>query len=74
MFLQKIEILNNKTLQVRFLKDDNSYHREIYTPDMDINKIEYEEIKQKAQELWTDEVVQEYKDSLIADNLEVLNE
>ena len=71
MKINKIEILPNKTLQIRFLTYLNNYSRKVYTPDMDINKIEYEEIKQKAQELWTDEVIQQYKDSLLIENMDI---
>lgn len=72
MIIKEIKILNN-VINVKFLNEDGTLHRCSFTPLFDINQIEYEEIKQKAQELWTDEVVQEYKDSLNSDNLEVLN-
>ena len=54
--LDKIEVVTDyKHLQIRELTDDGGYHRRVLTPDMDVSS-EVQEIKDKAEELWTDEV------------------
>ena len=56
MLLNKIEIAGEyKHLQIREITDEGGYHRRVLTPDMDISS-EVQEIKDKAEELWTDEV------------------
>tara|TARA_R110000824_G_scaffold295934_1_gene484245 strand:- start:111 stop:368 length:258 start_codon:yes stop_codon:yes gene_type:complete len=56
MELEKIEINEKyKHLQIRELTDTGEYHRRVLTPDMDVSS-EVQEIKDKAEELWTDEV------------------
>ena len=54
--LDKIEVVTDfKHLQIREIKDDGGYHRRVLTPDKDVSG-EVQEIKDKAEELWTDEV------------------
>ena len=56
MELDKIEVVTNfKHLQIRELTDSGGYHRRVLTPDMDVSS-EVQEIQDKAEELWTDEV------------------
>ena len=42
-------------LQIREITDSGGYHRRVITPDMDVSG-EVQEIQDKAEELWTDEV------------------
>ena len=54
--LDKIEIVGeHKHLQIREITDTGGYHRRVLTPDKDVSG-EVQEIKDKAEELWTDEV------------------
>ena len=54
--LNKIEVVtDHKHLQIREITDTGGYHRRVLTPDMDVSS-EVQEIKDKAEELWTDEV------------------
>ena len=54
--LNKIEVVgHHKLLQIREITDSGGYHRRVLTPDMDVSS-EVQEIKDKAEELWTDEV------------------
>ena len=56
MKLDKIEVHPiHKHLQIREITDDGGYHRRVLTPDTDVSS-EVQEIKDKAEELWTDEV------------------
>ena len=56
MVLDKIELATEwKIFQIREITDDGGYHRRTITPDMDVSS-EVQEIKDKAEELWTDEV------------------
>jgi len=56
MKLDKIEIVTDfKHLQIREITDSGGYHRRVLTPDIDVSS-EVQEIQDKAQELWTDEV------------------
>ena len=56
MKFNKIEIVTDfKHLQIREITDSGGYHRRVLTPDMDVSG-EVQEIKDKAEELWTDEV------------------
>ena len=56
MELNKIEVVTDfKHLQIREITDSGGYHRRVLTPDMDVSG-EVQEIKDKAEELWTDEV------------------
>ena len=55
--LEKIEIISEyKHLQIREITNSGGYHRRVLTPDMTLAEDEHQEIKDKAEELWTDEV------------------
>ena len=55
--LDKIEVVTEyKHFQIREIKEDGGYHRRVLTPDMTLADDEYQEVKDKAEELWTDEV------------------
>lgn len=52
----KIEVATKfKHLQIREITESGGYHRRVLTPDMDVSG-EVQEIQDKAEELWTDEV------------------
>jgi len=54
--LDKIEVFGeHKHLQIREITDSGGYHRRVLTPDADVSG-EVQDIKDKAEELWTDEV------------------
>ena len=54
--LDKIEVVSEyKQLQIREITDSGGYHRRVLTPDADVSS-EVQEIQDKAEELWTDEV------------------
>ena len=56
MVLNKIEVVTDyKHLQIREITDTGGYHRRVLTSDMDVSG-EVQEIQDKAEELWTDEV------------------
>ena len=55
--LNKIEVVTDyKHLQIREITDSGGYHRRVLTPDMTLAEDEHQEIKDRAEELWTDEV------------------
>ena len=55
--LNKIEVVTDyKHLQIREINDLGIYHRRVLTSDMTLADDEHQEIKDKAEELWTDEV------------------
>ena len=55
--LNKIEVVTDyKHLQIREITDSGGYHRRVLTPDATLAEDEHQEIKDKAEELWTDEV------------------
>ena len=57
MILDRIEVVEEyKQLQIREITDTGGYHRRVLTPDMTLADDEHQEIKDKAEELWTDEV------------------
>ena len=57
MKLDIIEVAGEyKHLQIRELTDSGGFHRRVLTPDMTLADDEHQEIKDKAEELWTDEV------------------
>ena len=57
MILNKIEVVTDyKHLQIREITDSGGYHRRVLTPDMTLAEDEYQDVKDKAEELWTDEV------------------
>ena len=56
MKLDKIQVVTDyKHLQIREINDSGGFHRRVITPDEDVSS-EVQEIKDKAEELWTDEV------------------
>ena len=55
--LEKIEIISEyKHLQFREITNSGGYHRRVLTPDMTLADDAHQEIKDNAEELWTDEV------------------
>jgi hypothetical protein len=57
MRLDKIEVVTDyKHLQIREIIDTGGYHRRVLTPDMTLADDEHQEIKDKAEAEWTDEV------------------
>ena len=57
MNLNKIEVVTDyKHLQIREITDSGGYHRRVLTPDMTLADDEHQEVKHKAEELWTDEI------------------
>ena len=56
MELNQIEIVGEyKHLQIREINSSGAYHRRVLTSDMDVSS-EVQEIKDRAAEVWTDEV------------------
>jgi len=45
-----------KVFQIREITDTGEYHRRVLTPDETLAEDEHQEVKDKAEELWTDEV------------------
>ena len=65
MKLDKIEVVTEyKHLQIREINDSGGYHRRVLTPDITLADDEHQEIKDKAEELWTDEVKTAWADYL----------
>ena len=57
MKLDLIEVVTDyKHLQIREITDSGGYHRRVLTPDATLAEDEHQEVKDKAEELWTDEV------------------
>ena len=55
--LNKIEVVTDyRHLQIREITDSGGYHRRVLTADMTLADDEHQEVKDKAEELWTDEV------------------
>ena len=55
--LDKIEVVSDyKHLQIREITDSGGYHRRVLTRDMTLADDEHQDIKDKAEELWTDAV------------------
>ena len=55
--LDKIEVVTEyKQLQIREITDSGAYHRRVLTPYMTLADDEHKEIKDMAEEVWTDEV------------------
>ena len=53
----KIEVVGDyKHLQIREITDTGGYHRRVLNCDMILAEDEHQEVKDKAEELWTDEV------------------
>ena len=65
MELNKIEVVGvHKHLQIREITDSGGYHRRVLTPDMILAEDEHQDIKDKAEELWTDEIKTAWADLL----------
>ena len=57
MKLDKIEVVTEYNhFQIREITDSGGYHRRTITCDETLADDEHQEIKDKAEELWTDEV------------------
>ena len=57
MELDKIEIATEfKHLQIRELTDIGGYHRRVLTCDQTLADDEHQEVKDKAETVWTDEI------------------
>ena len=57
MDLDKIEVVTDyKHLQIREITDSGEYFRRVLTCDITLADDEHQEIKYKAEELWTKEV------------------
>ena len=57
MKLDKIEVVTDyEHLQIREITALGGYHRRVLTRDMTLADDEHQEIQEKAEELWTDEV------------------
>jgi len=57
MELNKIEVVTeHKHLQIREITDTGGYHRRVLQCDQTLAEDEHQEVKDKAEELWTDEV------------------
>ena len=55
--LDIVEVVGDyKKLQIREIKDVGGYHRRVLTCDQTLAEDEHQEVKEKAEELWTDEV------------------
>ena len=55
--LDKIEVVTDyKHLQIREITDEGGYHRRVLMCGQTIADDEHQDIKDKAEELWTDEV------------------
>ena len=57
MKLDKIDVVSDfKIINVREIKDSGKFNRRALSPDMTLADDEHQEIKDMAEELWTDEV------------------
>ena len=57
MKLNKLEIVNeHKHLQIREITDTGGYHRRVLHSDMTLAEDEHQEVKDRAEAEWTDEV------------------
>jgi len=57
MILDKIEIAGeHKHIQIREITDSGGYFRRVLTPDATLAEDEHQEVKDKAEAVWTDEV------------------
>ena len=55
--LNKINVVTDyKHIQIREITDSGGYHRRVLTPDMTLADDEHQEIQDKAEAEWTDEV------------------
>ena len=68
MKLNKTETVGeHKILHIREITDSGGYHRRVLTCDMDVSS-EVQEIKDKAEALWTDKLILTGTDKLDAYN------
>jgi len=76
--LDKLEVVTNyKHLQIREIKDSGGYHRRMLTPDITLADDEHQEVKDKAKELWTDEIKEtwaNYQTTLLASQQPIVTE
>jgi len=57
MKLDKITVVSDfKIINIREIKDSGKFNRRTLSPDMTLADDEHQEIKDMAEELWTDEV------------------
>ena len=57
MIFNKLEVIGEyKHIQIREITDSGGYHRRVLTPDMTLADDEHQEIKDKAETEWTDDV------------------
>ena len=57
MELNKIEVVTDyKHIQIREITDSGEYHRRVLQCDQTLADDEHQEIQDKAEEVWTDEV------------------
>ena len=57
MKLDKIEVVTRfNHLQIREITDSGAYNRRVISCDRTLSDNEHQEIKDKAEELWTDEI------------------
>jgi len=62
MEFNKIEVVGEyKHLQIREITDSGGYHRRVLTCDQTLAEDEHQEIKDKAEQVWTDEVKADWK-------------
>ena len=70
MKLNKIEVIGKyKQLQIQEIKDGGGFHRRVLKPDTDISS-EVQEIQEKAEALWTNEVKEKWAEKLEANKAE----
>jgi hypothetical protein len=57
MILDKLGVVTDyKHLQIREITDSGEYHRRVLTPDATLAEDEHQDVIDKAEEVWTDEV------------------
>ena len=65
MELNKIEVVTDyKHIQIREITDSGEYHRRVLQCDQTLADDEHQEIQDKAEEVWTDEVKSAWADFL----------
>ena len=73
--LNKIEVVTEyKHLQIREITDTGGYSRRVLTSDMTLVDDEHQEIQDKAEELWTDEVKTAWADCLAEHEAKIAEE
>ena len=58
-----LTVSKSKIINVLVIDSEGFKHRKFYTPDTNIENILEEEVKLKALESWTKEVIEDYKNS-----------